>query len=172
MSSDFEILLVEDTLTQAMLYQHQLELNGFKARIARSAQQALEILAKEKPILVLSDINMPEISGLELCRRLKDNVNTQGLLFVLLGTALKPAEIVEIINSGADDFLLKNIDQGFLFDKLRRLIEAQPSPGDLDQPLVTRAINIDGKSYTLSFKPSQAAGLLLTLYEMLCISKG
>ncbi|MGD9683299.1 MAG: response regulator [Candidatus Obscuribacterales bacterium] len=162
-----QVLLVEDTLTQAMLFQHQLERSGISTRVARSGMKALETLKESRPRLVLSDINMPEMSGYELCRAIKGNPETEDLTFVLLGTALKTEEIVEIVNCGADDFLLKNLEEEALVARVKRALARSPKiPGREKQNLT---VGIDGRDHDLEVSAEQMSTILVSLYDMLCL---
>lgn len=66
-----EVLIVEDSPTQALLLQNILERNSYQAIIARNGKEALATLQKHKPTMVITDVNMPEMDGYELCRQIK-----------------------------------------------------------------------------------------------------
>lgn len=163
----FQVLLVEDTLTQAMLLQHQLERGGIRTKVARSGVKALETLKETRPGLVLSDINMPEMSGYELCRAIKENPETEDLPFVLLGTALKTEEIVEIVNCGADDFLLKNLEEDALVARVRRALDRGSQKHSREKQSLT--VGIDGRDHDLAISAEQMSTILVSLYDMLCL---
>lgn len=118
-----KIILVEDTLTQAMLYQHMLEKGGFSVRLARSGKQALELIEKEKPDAILTDINMPEMSGYELARKVKDSDTTSDIIVVLLTTTLSPEAIFDCINSGADEVSLKGLKETAFVELLQSSLD-------------------------------------------------
>ena len=65
------VLIVEDSVTQAMKLQHLLERNGYEVFSARDGVEALAKLEARRPTLIISDINMPEMNGYEVCERLK-----------------------------------------------------------------------------------------------------
>lgn len=100
------ILLVEDTLTQAMYMQHILEQGGFKVTLARSGEKALTALGENKDIdLVLTDINMPGMDGYELVNEIK---NTRPIPCILLLTAQLSEEVQKILASVADGLVFKS----------------------------------------------------------------
>src|SRR5512146_949310 len=72
-----EILLVEDSATQAEQLRHILEQQGYRVVVAGNGREALGVLAQRQPALVISDILMPEIDGYELTRRLKADPGLQ-----------------------------------------------------------------------------------------------
>src|SRR6185295_13847880 len=111
------ILLVEDTLTQAMLMQHQLKKAGYTVKLARSGKAALEEIEKESFGMILSDINMPGMDGFELCKELKSRANWKDVPFVLLATPVEKHEILKMLQSGADNFILKTYDETAFIEK-------------------------------------------------------
>lgn len=172
MSND--ILLVEDTLTQAMLFQHLLEKNGQSVKLARSGTKALELLEKlshlnELPALILTDINMPEMNGYELCRALKANSAYSHIQVVLFASATSPDEIAEILNCGADNVVLKKYNEQKLVNKLKRLVEEAPKiAASGTSKKIELGTCINGKDLDVSFEPKQALAIMSSLYEFLC----
>lgn len=116
------ILLVEDTLTQALLMQHQLKKAGYTVKLARSGKAALDELDKESFALILSDINMPGMDGYELCRKVKVRPNYQEVPFILLATPVEKPEILKMLESGAENFILKAFDETTFLSKLEDII--------------------------------------------------
>lgn len=163
--SDY-ILLVEDTITQAMLYQHSFQKKGLKTKLAKSAEKALAMIEEEKPKLVLSDVNMPEMNGYELCRKLKASLTTGNIKVILMSTVLDPEEVVEIVNSGADDFLLKSMPTDYLADRLLLVLRDSPE-GVAGEPSSVRLVTENGPS-DLEIDSQKAANLIYSLYHTLC----
>jgi CheY-like chemotaxis protein len=160
------ILLVEDTLTQAMLYQHMLEKRGFQVKIARSGKQALELIDKEKPDVVLTDINMPEMTGFELSNAIKNGDTTSDIIVVLLTTTLSPQTIFECINCGADEISLKGLKEEAFLELIEkssdRQTELQGPVDDLQFRVIDGATAADVKTSNL-----QSLRLLLSTYDLL-----
>jgi len=171
-----EILLVEDTLTQAMLFQHLLEKNGQSVKLARSGAKALELLEKlhhlnELPALILTDINMPDMNGYELCRALKTNSAFAHIQVVLFASATTPGEIAEILNCGADNIVLKKWDEQKLVKKLKLLVDEiaeNPDSGTNSGKACELTARIGGKNFEVSFEPARALAIMSSLYEFLC----
>src|SRR5271154_6028133 len=118
------ILLVEDTLTQALMMQHILESNNFQVSIVKDGTKALTFLTSQKPDLILSDISMLEVDGYELCRRVKEDPKTRDIPFVLLSSFHDAAEIIQVVNAGADSFMLKRFDQQYVIENLKNVLAA------------------------------------------------
>lgn len=161
-----QILLVEDTLTQAMLYQHMLEKRGFQVKIARSGKQALEQIEKEKPAVVLTDINMPDMNGFELSNAIKTSDTTRDIIVVLLTTTLSPQTIFDCINCGADEISLKGLKEDAFLQLMKqsteRQIEFQEPAADLHACVTEANVSSEIKSSN-----RQSLRLLLSMYDLL-----
>jgi adenylate cyclase len=95
---------------------------GYGVVTAASGREALSQVEAEQPDLILLDVVMPEMSGYEVCRKIRDNPATQ-MLPVVMVTALDPAEErVKGIEAGADDFLTKPINQAELLARVKSLL--------------------------------------------------
>lgn len=105
-----KILLVEDTMTQALYMQHVLEKAGFQVIVARSGAKALEAYTDDLEY-VLSDINMPGMNGYELVEKLKEK---RDLPCILLVTASSVEEIAQISASKADAIAFKSGSERFV----------------------------------------------------------
>lgn len=113
------ILVVDDTELNVQVLSDILTRKGYQVVTAASGAEGLEVLASEKPDLVLLDVLMPEMNGYEVCRRIRANPDTTTLPVVLV-TALDPGEErVKGIEAGADDFLTKPINRAELLARVR-----------------------------------------------------
>ena len=91
---DFRILIVEDSPTQAEGLRYFLEENALDAEVARSAEAALDILAQKRFDLVLSDVMMPGLNGVEVAASIKSDVATRNIVGVRKGTTYPDRYIV------------------------------------------------------------------------------
>lgn len=133
MSSEHrKILVVDDTPQNVKLLCDLLAAKGYDVVSASSGPEALERLAKDAPDLVLLDVVMPEMSGYEVCRVIREKPETR-LLPVVMVTALDPAEErVKGIEAGADEFLSKPINAGELLARVRSLLRIRALHEELE----------------------------------------
>jgi adenylate cyclase len=127
------ILVVDDTPQNVKLLADLLQARGYEVVTAASGREALERVDKERPDLVLLDVVMPEMSGYEVCRRLRAAPET-AVLPVVMVTALDPGqERLKGLEAGADDFLTKPIHQAELLARVRSLLRIKTLYDELSE---------------------------------------
>ncbi len=124
MTPDPLILIVDDVPQNVRLLDAVLLPRGFRVTTASSGEEALDVLSKEPPDLVLLDIRMPGIDGYEVCRRIRADPGT-AFLPVIMITASEGEEKIRAIESGADDFVTKPFDQAELLARVRSLVRVK-----------------------------------------------
>jgi adenylate cyclase len=118
------ILTVDDLPQNVRLLDAVLSPRGFRVATASSGAEALDVLNKEHPDLVLLDILMPGMDGYEVCRRIREDPAT-AFLPVIMITASGEEEKIRAIDAGADDFVNKPFDQAELLARVRSLVRVK-----------------------------------------------
>lgn len=115
------VLIVEDTSTQAKMIKRVVESGGYAATIAMSAEEGLTAMRAEAPELVLVDVNMPDVDGYEFCKRVKADAALSVVPCVLMISLTQVADIQPILSCGADDIILKSFDPKYFLGALKRI---------------------------------------------------
>jgi signal transduction histidine kinase len=158
-----KVLIAEDSVTQAMQLQHILEKNGYDVTVVSNGGEALRSIKKSKPLIVISDIIMPEMDGYELCRQIKANESYGGDISVILLTALsQPQAVIWALQCGADKFLTKPYNENHLISTIQHLNENLKRQ---DPPQKGIDIAYSGETYFIDSTRSQIINLLLSTYE-------
>jgi len=131
-----KILVVDDTPRNVKLLADLLAVKGYGVVTAESGREALAQVEMERPDLILLDVVMPEMSGYEVCRKIRDNA-ASAMLPIIMVTALDPTEErVKGIEAGADDFLTKPINQPELLARVKSLLRIK----ELHDTIQTQAV--------------------------------
>lgn len=118
-----KVLLVEDSSTVLLLHQMMLVELGYDAVTARDGLEALARAETERPDLVVLDINMPHLDGLETCRALRGREPTRRTPIILCSTRAGPRSVQAGFDSGCNDYLAKPFDGAELAALLRRYLD-------------------------------------------------
>ncbi|MBT5551465.1 MAG: response regulator [Nitrospina sp.] len=101
------ILLVDDNFTNIELLQKILQKDGYEIAFAPNGEQALKIMPKLNPNLILLDIMMPGIDGFETCQILKENENTREIPIIFISAKSRPEDIIKGFEAGGVDYITK-----------------------------------------------------------------
>lgn len=121
MASPDRILVVDDIPANVRLLEAVLAANGFVVDPASSGAQALEAVAAHTPDLILLDVQMPGMTGYEVCRRVRSDP-AHAFLPIVMVTSSQGEDRVAAIEAGADDFIQKPFDQQELLARVRSLL--------------------------------------------------
>jgi len=114
-----EILIAEDSPTQAQRLQHILERQGYHVTLSANGRHALEMAQRHKPTLIISDVVMPEMDGYELCRRVKSDASLGDIPVILVTTLSDPHDVICGLECRADNFILKPYDERYLLGRVQ-----------------------------------------------------
>jgi two-component system, OmpR family, copper resistance phosphate regulon response regulator CusR len=173
MQSVFRVLVVEDELKVASFIKKGLEDYGLEASVAMDASTAKKRLQTEPFDVIILDVNLPQISGLELCQQLRE----EGCLVpVLILTAMGQVENkLAGFDAGADDYLVKPFDFSELLARLRALNRRSALSGGSTSRLLRAAdlvLNLDDRSVVRAGKRIELTARELKLLEVLLANQG
>ena len=106
------VMIIEDEVDAAELFSEMMRINGFRVIRMFSSAPAIPIIAQEKPDLILLDVMMPDISGLEVLRYIRREPDLAGIPVIILSAKSMPTDIKNGIEAGASVYLTKPV--GFL----------------------------------------------------------
>src|SRR5437899_4605992 len=159
-----DILVVEDSPTQAEKLKYILEQHDYQVSVAQHGLQALAWMQNRKPILVISDIMMPEMDGYQLCRRIKEDKKLKDVPVILLTSLSDPVDVIKGLECGADNFIVKPYNEHYLLSRIQYiLINRELYKSEKMQMGIE--IFFAGQKYFITSERQQILNLLLSTYE-------
>jgi DNA-binding response OmpR family regulator len=100
-------------------------MEGFGVLIAHDGEEGIEVARRERPDVIVSDIMMPRVSGIELVAELKGDPDTSDIPIILLSAKAQNADVRTGLDAGADDYITKPFEPLDLVDRVNRLLDAR-----------------------------------------------
>ncbi|MGH7435213.1 MAG: sensor histidine kinase [Polyangiaceae bacterium] len=158
------ILVVEDSATQAKALELILTSEGYDVCITPNAEKGLERMAETTFDLVISDIVMPGISGYDLCRQAKANHATREVPVILLTTLSDPLDIIQGLESGADNFITKPYEGSQLVGRVETILTNRRLRTERESKEGVEIFFL-GRRFTIASEKEQILDLLLSTFE-------
>jgi two-component system, OmpR family, response regulator MprA len=134
------VLVVEDDAEIAGALRRSLRIDGYDVRVAEDGEEALTEAGLFEPDLVVLDLGLPRLDGVEVCRRLRD----KGDVPILMLTARDGVQDrVAGLDSGADDYLVKPFERQELLARMRALLRRRPPRGSAPLRVADLSLNVD-----------------------------
>ncbi|MBI2995186.1 MAG: response regulator transcription factor [Candidatus Melainabacteria bacterium] len=127
-SRPLRVLIVEDEPQVARLIELELSYEGYQVNIAKSGKEAIEVVGKFRPDLIIMNWILPDINGLEITRRIRSDGNDVPLIVLSEKNSL--SDKVMSLDSGADDYITKPFATEELLARIRAVIRRKPQPMD------------------------------------------
>ena len=159
-----EVLVVEDSRTQAEQLRYLLEQNGYAVRVAGNGREGLAAVRERRPTLVVSDIVMPEMDGFAMCRAIKSDPDLKDLPVVIVTSLSGVQDIARSLECGADNFIRKPYDPDMLLARLHYIRLNQ----DLRRGKKLRVgteVYLEGKTHLITSERAPIIDLLISTYE-------
>lgn len=158
------ILIAEDSPVQAYMLRHILEEQGAQVSVASNGRTALDLAVSLRPTVVVSDVNMPEMSGYELCRQIKAHPDLGATPVILVTTMSEPDDVLLGLQSGADSFVIKPYDKSHLLARVQHALAGRSAPPSApDEPPVN--IVFHGQTHQITANRGQILDLLMSTYD-------
>ena len=120
-STGVDVLIAEDSRMQARLLQKKLAEAGHSVRWGENGADALAMARERKPDIIISDIEMPVMTGYEFCKAVKTDPLLKGVPFILLSTLADPIDIIRGLDAGADNYVTKPYEPAYLLGRVDSL---------------------------------------------------
>lgn len=131
------ILVVEDERDIAELVKYHLEKAGLPARIIGDGKQALDLIVRESPALIILDLLLPGLDGLEVCRRLRRSPATEGIPIIMLTAKSEEVDRIVGLEMGADDYIPKPFSPRELVARVKAVLRRMTPPPTPNGPPVS-----------------------------------
>lgn len=161
-SSPKSILIVEDEKDIAQLVKHYLEKEGFQTHLAKTGLEAQKLVASERPDMMILDLMLPEMDGLEVCKSIRSKPETAMLPIIMLTAKAEESDTIVGLELGADDYVTKPFSPKSLVARIKALFRRLErtndrkvtalSYGPLHMDLSRHEVTVQGKEITLTAK--------------------
>jgi two-component system phosphate regulon response regulator PhoB len=154
-----KILVIEDDRDISELITYNLEREGYEIACLYDGGQAVDFVRKRKPEIIILDLMLPEVDGLEICRQLKSDAGTKHIPIVMLTAKSEEADVVVGLQMGADDYIPKPFSPKVLVARIkaisRRMTDLQVSSAPAKNVRSFGDFNIDLLKHKISYKSQE-----------------
>ena len=141
------ILIVDDEQDLLDLIEYNLKQQGFEVLTADNGNRGIQIARDEKPNLVLLDVMMPQMDGIEVCDRMREDPDLKNIPIIFLTARSDEKTEIEGLNKGADDYITKPISTSKLISRIKAVLRRFDEKGEQVQKLNVHDLEIDKERY-------------------------
>jgi sigma-B regulation protein RsbU (phosphoserine phosphatase) len=157
-----DVLVAEDSKIQARILVKRLTDAGHAVRWAENGADALAMARERRPDIIISDIEMPVMTGYEFCKAVKTDADLRTVPLILMSTLSDPIDIIRGLDAGADNYVTKPYDPDYLLGRMRSLLD---SPlGDAGEQAVLE-VALAGQKFRVQAGKQQVLNLLVSTFE-------
>ena len=149
MAQQPHVLIVEDEAAQREVLAYNLEAEGFRVTRAESGDEGLLCVEEDAPDVIVLDWMMPNLSGIEVCRRLKIKPETRGIPIIMLSARSEEVDKVRGLETGADDYVVKPYSVSELMARVRTQLR-RVRPATVGQVLTYDDIVLDAETHRVT----------------------
>lgn len=158
------VLIAEDNRLQARILMDRLQKAGYQVRHGLDGQIALDMAREQRPDVIVSDIEMPNMTGHELCRTIKDDPDLRTVPLILLSTLSDPEDIIKGLDCGADNYVTKPYRTSYLIARMESLL-LTPLGSQNEDDMLELEVNLAGTPYKVRSGRQQVLNLLVSTFE-------
>ena len=125
---DVRILIVDDDEKVREIMCYVFEKRGFVVEYARDGSEALQKVAQRTPNIIILDFTMPDMDGLQVCERLRENPGTQDIPIIFLSAQTHIAEVIRYIPGAVIEYIEKPCDVAYLLSRVNKLTAVEKTP--------------------------------------------
>lgn len=154
-------LVVDDELTMRLTIKNMLSRMGFKNVIlAENGKKALELIKLSKFDIVICDVNMSEMTGIELFKTVRENKKFEDLSFIFVTAEARRDVVARVAENAANEYIIKPFVMATLEDKMLKILEKKYNPSDIDKYLEQFKKAMEAKDIASAEKALEAASIL------------
>jgi two-component system KDP operon response regulator KdpE len=143
------ILVVDDEPQITRVLRTSLSAQGYDIRVANTGEMALEIMKDWQPSLIITDLSMPSVDGIQLCRTVRANSQVP---IIVLSVRDKEQQKVEALDAGADDYVTKPFGMNELLARVRANLRRVPSEAEADPVIEIGDFRIDTAAHKVTVR--------------------
>lgn len=166
-----KILLVDDEPDILEIVGYNLKKEGYEVYTADNGKEAINIAKAEKPDLIILDVMMPEMDGMETCYQIRNNASLKDTLIAFLTARGEDYSQIAGFDAGADDYITKPVKPRVLVSKIKAILRRKGSAEQVVQDIEVGGISIDRERYVIK-KDGKELNLPKKEFELLSLLMG
>ena len=182
------ILIVDDEEDVLELLRFNLEKDGYKTETAVSGEEALKKAKAKRPDLIILDLMLPGIDGLEVCKKLKSDTKTENIPVIMLTAKSEESDIITGLELGAQDYITKPFSPKVLIARVRRILQKtiahdlEKAPVKIHELVIDSArhevliknkpVELTFTEFSILYKLAKRPGMVFTRYQIVDSIRG
>jgi len=156
------IVFAEDSSVQGIMLKRILVGEGYQVFWGKNGKEAFGLVEREKPSLIITDVEMPDMNGFEFCRMVKQRDDLKDIPVIICSSLSRPEDIMTGIEVGADGYVTKPYDKKYLMYRVHALLN---NPINSDEEITPLTIHYAGRDFTIMADRLHILNMLLSTYE-------
>jgi sigma-B regulation protein RsbU (phosphoserine phosphatase) len=159
-----DVVIAEDSKIQAKLLERRLTEAGHAVRWGADGGKALALVRERRPDIIISDIEMPEMTGYEFCKIVKTDPELRSIPLILLSSLGDPVDIIRGLDAGADNYVTKPYEPEYLLGRMDSLLASPLATADATAANEME-VTVAGQTFKVNAGRQQVLNLLVSVFE-------